>query len=49
MKKCIMNIDGLNNLCLVEKVFFMKEMFFPFTKNFYFSSRKTIFLKISKT
>ena len=48
MKVCIMNIDELNNLRLVEKVFFMKEIFFPFTKNFYFSSRKTFFFLISK-
>ena len=36
----------MNNLCLVKKFFLWKKSFFY--KNFCFSSRKTIFLKISK-
>ena len=32
----------INNLCLVKKVLFMKE------KNFFFSSKKTIFLDFYK-
>ena len=30
-------------MCVLQKSFFMKENFFSITKNFFFSSRKTIF------
>ena len=38
----------MNKLPLVKKIFFMKEIFFSFTKYLFFSSRKTIFFLISK-
>ena len=38
----------MNNLCFLKKFFFVKEIFFSFTKNFFFSSRKTIYSLISK-
>ena len=34
----------MNKLHLVKKIFFMKEIFFSFTKNLFFSSRKTLWI-----
>ena len=38
----------MNKFCLVKNIFFMKEIFFSFTKYLFFSSRKTIFFLFSK-
>ena len=48
MKVWIMNMDAHEQFVSCKKVFFMKEIFFPFTKSLFFGSRKTFFFLISK-